>query len=207
MGAVSRLVTGQLARPHGRAAHLVGRLLLRGNGEINRWVIDALELSPSDHVLELGCGPGHGLQLAARRAPDGRVVGVDYSPAMVAAASKRAADGRHGNVEIREVDVDDGLPFSAAAFDAVFGVHVIYFWSDGASVAREVRRVLRDGGRAVFAFDPHHHSPRFITDSFQADGHTLYREDDAQDLLVRAGMRHVEVLETPFREYLVTGTR
>jgi hypothetical protein len=83
----------------------------------------------------------------------------------------------------------------------------MYFWSDGLAVVREVQRVLRDGGRAMFAFDPHHDSPRFITDSFREDGYTLYREEDALKLLERSGLRHVEVLETPFREYIVTGQR
>jgi SAM-dependent methyltransferase len=50
------------------------------------WVLDLLDLQPSDTLLEIGPGPGVGVELAATRAPRGRVVGVDRSETMLAMA-------------------------------------------------------------------------------------------------------------------------
>jgi Methyltransferase domain len=53
------------------------------------WVLDVLGLRPSDSLLEIGPGPGVGVELAATRAPRGRVVGVDASETMLARARRR----------------------------------------------------------------------------------------------------------------------
>ena len=61
--------------------------------------MDALGVKPGERVLEVGCGPGTtAIELATRVAPDGEVVGVDISPAMVAAATRRAAAAGVDNI-------------------------------------------------------------------------------------------------------------
>ena len=73
--------------------------------------IDLLDVRPGDHVLEVGFGPGVGIQILTERTPSGRVVGVDPSHEMVAQATARnAAALKAGRIDLREASVER-LPF------------------------------------------------------------------------------------------------
>lgn len=112
----------------------------------NKLAIAALDVQPDDRVLELGCGPGHGLALLTARAPRGIVFGLDQSREMVtqARAANRAAV-RSGGVRLLQSRFEQ-LPFPDRSMDKVLAVNVAYFWQDSGRVLNEVRRVLRPGG-------------------------------------------------------------
>ena len=55
----------------------------RSNIERNRWTVGLLDIQETDHVLELGFGPGLAIEQVARLATKGRVVGIDHSALMV----------------------------------------------------------------------------------------------------------------------------
>ncbi len=99
-------------------------------------------------VLDMGCGHGMAAVALARRG--GIVTACDLSPGYVAEARRRAA----ANEAIIDFTVADGhaLPFATGSFDAIWG-HAVLHHLDVGTAAREVRRVLRPGGVAVFC-DP-----------------------------------------------------
>jgi ubiquinone/menaquinone biosynthesis C-methylase UbiE len=77
----------------------------------------ALDLKPSEHVLEVGCGNGiMAGEMAASVAPTGTVIGADISAAMVTMA--RSICAAHANVEFIEADAVH-LPFADGSFDVV----------------------------------------------------------------------------------------
>src|SRR5918996_4691081 len=86
--------------PKGSLGRLGGQLMSRDRW-LPTWVLDLLEINPSDSVLEVGPGPGLGLQLAAARAHQGRVVGVDPSETMLEMARHRnRAQIEAGRIEL-----------------------------------------------------------------------------------------------------------
>ncbi len=96
--------------------------------------------------LDLACGTGDLAERIARRYPRGRVVGLDLTPGMVAIARARV---RLPNVAFDVADmVSTGWPDASA--DLVTGGYALRNAPDLAAVIREVRRVLRPGGLAVF---------------------------------------------------------
>ena len=106
-----------------------------------------LALQPGETVLDLGSGAGLDAFLAAREVgPHGRVIGVDMTPEMIERARRNGA-GR-ANVEFRQGRLE-ALPVDDGSVDAVTSNCVINLVPDKAAVFREVRRVLRPGGRLV----------------------------------------------------------
>lgn len=79
--------------------------------------------------------------------PEGKVTGLDINPAMLAVACRQFSD------HCDEIDWQEGqaeaLPFDADTFDLVTCQHGLQFFKDKPKAAAEMRRVLRDGGRAV----------------------------------------------------------
>jgi SAM-dependent methyltransferase len=102
-------------------------------------------------VLELACGPG-GLGLAAAPlvATGGEVVLSDVAPEMTAVAVRRAAAAGVVNVSARVLDLDE-IREPDASYDVVLCREGLMFATDPAAGLREIRRVLRPGGRVALA--------------------------------------------------------
>ena len=108
-----------------------------------------LAIRPGHAVLDLGCGPGADLPAFADAAGSGgRVTGIDRDPDAVRQARERTAD--LPQVEVREGDIQ-ALAIPAASADKVHTDRVLQHVPDPAAALAEARRVLRDGGTAVFA--------------------------------------------------------
>ncbi|MBT8215794.1 MAG: methyltransferase domain-containing protein [Acidimicrobiia bacterium] len=112
----------------------------------NRLIVDLAGLHPTDHTLDIGCGPGAAVRLAAGIVSEGSAAGVDRSEPMVEIARKRSAD--LDNVEF-EVGSAELLPFPDVTFTVVWTVHSFHHWEDRRAGLTEMFRVLRAGGRAI----------------------------------------------------------
>jgi ArsR family transcriptional regulator len=108
-------------------------------------------LDPGSVVGDLGCGSG---QTSAALAPFvARVLAVDESDAMLAAARERV--GHHANVELRSGRLE-ALPVDDAALDIAVLSLVLHFVVDPAAVIREAARALRPGGCLLIVdMEPH----------------------------------------------------
>jgi arsenite methyltransferase len=102
-------------------------------------------------VVDVGCGSGTDLLLAARAVgPGGRAVGVDMTEAMLRKARAAADEAGLGWVELRRGDVLE-LPVESASADVVISNGVLNLAPDKRRAFSEVLRVLRPGGRFLYA--------------------------------------------------------
>jgi arsenite methyltransferase len=109
------------------------------------------ELEPGQTVLDLGCGAGTDLLIAAQMVgPKGRVIGVDMTPAMLDRVRRSAGEMRLDNVELHETLIEI-LPLADASVDVVISNGVIDLVPDKDAVFAEIDRVLRPGGRLQVA--------------------------------------------------------
>jgi arsenite methyltransferase len=108
------------------------------------------EIPPGATGLDLGCGAGLDALLAARRiGPAGRMIGIDFSEAMLARARRAALEARLNNLEFRRAEAE-AIPLDDASVDIALANGIFNLNPRRDQIFRELARVLRPGG-AVYA--------------------------------------------------------
>src|SRR5262249_27653414 len=112
-----------------------------------------LNLVPTDHVLDVGCGSGGPAMFLAREIGC-TVTGVDFNETGIRAGMTLARQGGfEDRLDFRHADIREGLPFPDEAFDAIVSMDVMCHVGDRRLVFKEWLRVLRPGGRMLYT-DP-----------------------------------------------------
>jgi SAM-dependent methyltransferase len=106
---------------------------------------------PGSTVVDIGSGAGTDLLLAAKAAgPRGRAIGIDMTDSMLRKAEAAAAEAGLSNVELRQGDALE-LPVESGSADFVISNGVLNLAPDKRRAFSEVFRVLRPGGRFLYA--------------------------------------------------------
>jgi len=104
-------------------------------------------LRPGERVVDVGSGAGIDSLIAAKMvAPNGQVIGVDMTPAMLETARMSAREAGSGHVEFRE-GLAESLPVSDGWADVVISNGVLNLVPDKLAALQEMARVLKPGGR------------------------------------------------------------
>jgi SAM-dependent methyltransferase len=141
------LVIQQVRKPTWWLGQLTVMNMNSRHRRLTLWGLDHLTFEPRSTVLDVGCGGGKTIEELARRAPEGKVYGIDYAGASVAVARRtNAALIAAGRVDVRKGTVSK-LPYEAEMFDVVTAVETHYYWPDLVADLRETLRVLKPGGR------------------------------------------------------------
>ncbi|MDX2380212.1 MAG: class I SAM-dependent methyltransferase [Acidimicrobiia bacterium] len=158
MGAITSHFYDQFRRPRGPLGHLAGRIMSKrsSNAERSRWTVDLLELTPGARVLEVGFGPGLGVEAALSVAPDVYVVGLDHSSTMRKSAARRNDVAvRDGRLTLRVGDAQSP-PSDLGTFDAIFSCNVWLFWADPVATLSGLAAQLEPGGQLAVTHLPRH---------------------------------------------------
>jgi ubiquinone/menaquinone biosynthesis C-methylase UbiE len=176
MSVMRSILMRAFGRPQGLLGRLGGVIMARMNADCGSWVSDLLEVGPNDSVLEVGFGPGVVIQRLSRLAAAGHVAGIDQSREMVEQArSRNATDIQSGRVDLRQGSVES-LPFDDGSFDKALAINSMQIWPDAVAGLREIRRVMKPGGRIALGFTPYSGQPnKGLTEALIAAGFTKAR--------------------------------
>lgn len=104
------------------------------------------KIKKGDTVIDLGSGAGNDCFIArAEAGDDGRVIGIDFTPAMIEKARTNAQKLGYANVEFRQGDIEK-MPVSANLADVIVSNCVLNLVPDKDAVFKEIFRVLKPGG-------------------------------------------------------------
>ncbi|KAG9269924.1 uncharacterized protein zgc:194242 [Astyanax mexicanus] len=142
----------QLGRPtRTLGGWLVSKFFKAHNDLLEENAVKLSQIQPDETVLELGHGPGLGLQYAMQKltGPQGKLLGVDVSEYMHQMALERMQEQiLVGKVKLILGDVA-AMPFEDHSVDKVFHCNCYYFWPDLQRAAAEIHRVMKPGGLMV----------------------------------------------------------
>ncbi len=154
MSLVGAILRDSFGRPKGLLGKIGGRILALTNRKCAAWVVGLLGAQPGERVIEIGFGPGVGLELLASAAPLAKIAGADVSEEMLRqAATRNKAAIENGQIELRLASAEN-LPFPDRSFDKALSINSLHIWPDPAAGLREVCRVMKPDGRLAFAFTP-----------------------------------------------------
>ena len=195
------------ADPGNPVGNLGKAMLRRMNGShrpLRDWAFAQMEWKPDMRILDVGCGGGAAIADMLERAPGSVIYGADPSPDALILAGETNAAHLGSRVFLEEAGVS-ALPFPEESFDLVTAVETVYFWPSPAADFREIRRVLKPGGRVAVlceADDPAQVDMEKLNFAL-----TVYRPEELGALLRGAPFRNVLARRRGDGYLLVTGEK
>jgi ubiquinone/menaquinone biosynthesis C-methylase UbiE len=200
----------QVRKPSGLLGRRVVRAMNLGHSAMTDWGLRHVTVSKNAVVLDVGCGGGGTVRRLTALAPEGRVVGLDYSAASVAVSRDTNADDiAAGRVQIEQGSVA-ALPFPDCTFDVVTAVETHYYWPDLPANVREVLRVLKPGGMFALIAETYRGGPfRLVYGIVMPLLRAAFLSDaEHRDLLTQAGFTEVATKHVSGKNWIcATGRR
>ena len=136
----------QYRYPTGVLGKTVAAKMNKGHWDLTTWGLKQVSIKSDSVILDVGCGGGKTINRLARRASQGKVVGLDQSADMVDYSrqinKKLIAQNR---VEIVHNSVEK-TGFKDEFFDLVTAIETYYFWPNIADAFQEIKRILKKEG-------------------------------------------------------------
>jgi ubiquinone/menaquinone biosynthesis C-methylase UbiE len=139
----------QVRKPDGWFGRVFAQAMNKGHKRMTDWGLHHVTIERRFTVLDIGCGGGATVQKLAAIATDGVVYGIDYAEGSLAVSRELNSQFiEAGRVVIQKASVSQ-LPFPDDTFDLATAIETQYYWPDLMGDMREIRRVLKPGGKLV----------------------------------------------------------
>lgn len=189
----SKKIAKQLRKPSGVLAAKVGNGMNKSNRFLHDFTLEAMEPADNESILEIGFGNGKFFDKLFSRAKNLQISGLDFSPEMVKEATvNNPSTTASGQLSLR-LGSSDKIPFPDNSFDKVFCINVIYFWEQPAAHVKEIRRVLKPGGRFYSSIRS---KDTMVQMPFTKYGFTIYTQDEWIRILEASQLRYVRTKKT-----------
>lgn len=200
----------QVRKPGGWLGRRVVRAMNLSHATLTDWGLSQLAVRNTGAILDIGCGGGRTVHRLAALASGGKVVGLDYSEASVAASRDfNAKEIEAGQVRI-ELGSVAALPFPDSTFDIVTAVETHYYWPDLPANVREILRVLKPGGTCALIAETYRGGPLRLLYGMVMPllGAAFLSDAEHCDLLTQAGFCEVKTHHVSGKNWIcATGRR
>ena len=196
----------QCSKPSGWLGRFSLWRMNKSHSGVTDWGLRHVSIQKHFHILDVGCGGGRTIAKLAAATTQGKVYGVDYSEASVAASAETNSQWiARGRVEIRQGSVSE-LPFPDGAFDLVTAVETHFWWPDLPNDMREVFRVTKPGGTLIVIAEVYKGANNTVSKLLEkrADrtGLLMLSVDEHRQLLEAAGYSDVQVHTQPAKGWI-----
>ena len=188
MGLLKSLFTN-CAHPNGRMGRAMLKFMNLCHAPLTNWGLNLVDIQDGWTMLDIGCGGGATLKRLLKRSKEAKVYGIDISDESVAKARKVNRALLEKQVFIQQGSAAK-LPYEDAKFDLLTAVETVYFWPNLPECLKEVRRVLKPGGRFAIMVEV------VDTDSVWTnvvEGMTAYPPEQLKQFLDDAGFIQTEI--------------
>lgn len=185
----------QCGKPAGRTGEeLVGKMNDR-HFPLITWGLGKAPVSETDIILDIGCGGGRTIATLAEKASRGKVYGIDHSEDCVRWSKEyNRALVEAGRVEVIHSSVEK-MPFRDHFFSLVTAVETIYFWPGIVNNLKEVRRVLKPGGKILIV------NEMYLNEKFREENEkhmatgllNIYSPEQIGEFLAKAGFQDISI--------------
>jgi len=185
-----KILAGLLRKPQGEAGLKLAEVLNDTNRYITEFSYQCLQAKENDQVLEIGFGNGKLMPWLWRYGDGIRIFGIDFSQDMVNAASEilKKEINEH-RIEVKCAGISR-IPYPDQFFNRIVSINTIYFWPQPETDIKELKRVLRTGGKVVIAFRPKSDAEKLPVTRF---GFRLFEEEELIKLFSNCGFIHVDI--------------
>ena len=156
---------------------------------LTNWGLSYIEFQDRWTMLDIGCGGGATLRRLLKRSKESSVYGIDISEESVAKAIEVNADMIDKRIFVQQGSAAE-LPYEDGNFDLVTAVETVYFWPNLPVCLKEVRRVLKPGGKFAIMVEVVDTDSKWTN---LVDGMTAYPPEQIKQLLDDAGFIKTEI--------------
>ncbi len=150
-----KYIRSQFGNPRGLFGHLVGKAMEMENRDRVLWAVDELGLSPGMNVLEIGFGPGIGLEKVCSIDGIGKVYGIERSSLMVKKAKRRNKSSIKNGKLIVSCCENPPYQMTENSIHCIYAVNILHHVENSSALFDEIDRLLADGGIVSFTDQPH----------------------------------------------------
>ncbi len=187
----------QCPKPEGEIGRYIGIKMNEKHLPLWEWGLSYISIKENDHILDAGCGGGEAIKLLANHSLTGLICGIDHSLEMIKLSFETTKDLINTkNIQIYQASISK-LPFPSNTFNLVTAFETYAFWPDTLNDFKEVRRVLKPGGKLLLVHSAYKHKLFEERNNYWSElfNITIHSPDELKVILNNAGFISIETNE------------
>lgn len=195
---------GNPRKPVGEAGKELLKEMNKNHKSLTEFAIGFLNFKAGCNLLDIGCGGGEALALAAKY-NNGSLFGLDYSDTSLEVARELNKDLIDSDkLKLISADVLN-IPFADSYIDKAISIETFYFWDKPLEALKEIKRVLKPRAHFVLALDQYNtgeltEDEKSVVEKYKLNIYTL---DELQELFNQAGYQDIRIHTTKDKPWVV----